>query len=118
MVNQSPLVTKNLDAPVKFDPEQVKKIIIDYIVRCRYNAFRNSMILYASVHWVGQNIDLSKFELTKDNPYLALKGELWHVFYEDISENRPHYDGTALYKEGNFLNISGRLRENFSLKRW
>ena len=34
---------------------------------------------------------------TKDNPYLALKGEIWVVFCECLWENWPRYNGTALY---------------------
>ena len=33
----------------------------------------------------------------KDNPYLALTGELWVVFCEYLWENWPRYNGTALY---------------------
>ena len=35
--------------------------------------------------------------LTKDNPNVTLTGELWDVFCEDLGENRPRYNGTALY---------------------
>ena len=37
----------------------------------------------------------SKCEL-EYTPYLALKGELWSVFYEDFQENWLHYNSTAL----------------------
>ena len=37
------------------------------------------------------------FELTTDTPYLALTGELWGICGEDFGENRPRYNGTALY---------------------
>ena len=30
-------------------------------------------------------------------PYLALPGELWVVYCEDLGENWPRYNGTALY---------------------
>ena len=30
---------------------------------------------------------------TKDTPYLALAGELWGVFCEDLGENRTRYNG-------------------------
>ena len=33
----------------------------------------------------------------KDNPYLALTGELWGVFCEYVWENWLRYNGTALY---------------------
>ena len=39
----------------------------------------------------------SDIELTKHTPYLALMGELWGVFCEDLGENWPHCNGTALY---------------------
>ena len=38
-----------------------------------------------------------KFVLTKDIPYLALTGEPWGVFRENIWESRPRYNGTAVY---------------------
>ena len=44
---------------------------------------------------LGQN--LITIELTKDNPYLPLTGELWVVFCEDLGENWPRYKGTAQY---------------------
>ena len=34
--------------------------------------------------------------ITADTPYLALTGELWGVYCEDVGENRPRYNGTAL----------------------
>ena len=34
---------------------------------------------------------------SQNTTYLALKGELWGVFYEDFGENWLHYKGTALY---------------------
>ena len=36
------------------------------------------------------------FRLTQDNPYLALAGELWGVYCEDLEEKLPRYNGTAL----------------------
>ena len=36
-------------------------------------------------------------ELTKETPYLALTGELWGVVCEELGENWPRYNGTALY---------------------
>ena len=44
----------------------------------------------------------SDFRITTDTPYLALTDELWGVYCEDIGENWPCYNGTALYF---FLNI-------------
>ena len=40
----------------------------------------------------------SNIKLTKDIPYLALMGKLWDVFWEDLGENLPRYNGTALYR--------------------
>ena len=39
----------------------------------------------------------SEFVFTKDNPCLALTGELWGVYCEYFGENWPRYNGTALY---------------------
>ena len=39
-----------------------------------------------------------EFVLTKDTPYLALTGELWSVYCEDLGENWLHYNGITLYK--------------------
>ena len=39
----------------------------------------------------------SDFKLTTDTPYLALTGELWGVYCEDLWENWLRYNGTALY---------------------
>ena len=39
----------------------------------------------------------SDFKLATDTPYLALTGELWGVYCEDLWENRPRYNDTALY---------------------
>ena len=38
----------------------------------------------------------SDFNHTKDAPYLALTGELWGVFCEDLREIWPRYGSTAL----------------------
>ena len=40
----------------------------------------------------------SYLRITKDNPYLALTGELWDVYFEEFGENWLHYNGTALYE--------------------
>ena len=39
----------------------------------------------------------SDFKLTKDTPYLALRGELWGVYCEELGENWLCFNGTALY---------------------
>ena len=41
----------------------------------------------------------AQFEPTKDNPHVALTGELWGVFCEDLGENRAYHISTALYME-------------------
>ena len=38
----------------------------------------------------------SNIRLTKDTPYLALTVEMWGIFCEDLEENWPRYNGTAL----------------------
>ena len=39
----------------------------------------------------------SDFKLTTDTLYLALTCELWGVYCEDLEENWPRFNGTALY---------------------
>ena len=39
---------------------------------------------------------ISQFVRT-DTRYLALTGELWGVYCDDMGENWPRYNGTALY---------------------
>ena len=36
--------------------------------------------------------------ITTDTPYLALSGELLDVYCEDLGENWPRYNDTALYE--------------------
>ena len=43
---------------------------------------------------------ISEFVITKDTPYLTLRGELWGVVCEDFEENWPSYNGNTLYFEG------------------
>ena len=38
----------------------------------------------------------SEVRFTKDTPYLALTGELWGVFCEDLGENLPRYNSTVV----------------------
>ena len=64
-------------------------------VECRYNTVQYSAIFYTALHWLKQNIN--QCQITNYTPYLALTGELWGVFWEDLIENWPHYKGTALY---------------------
>ena len=65
----------------------------------------------------------SDIRITTDTPYLALTGELWGVYCEDLGENWSRYNGTALYYavpvwsvdhimmswHGNALRITGPL---------
>ena len=39
----------------------------------------------------------SDFKITTHTPYLALTGELWDVYCEDLGDTWPHHKGTALY---------------------
>ena len=39
----------------------------------------------------------SDFKRTTDTPYLAREGEIWGVYCDEIAENLPRYNGTALY---------------------
>ena len=39
----------------------------------------------------------SGFNITTDTPYLALRGELWGAYWEDLGENWPRLNGTAVY---------------------
>ena len=54
----------------------------------------------------------SDFRITRDTPYLALTGELWGVFCEDLEENGPGYNGTALYQ--NIDIFSNKVLESLS----
>ena len=42
---------------------------------------------------------VSDFILTTDTPHLALTGELWGVYCEDLGENWQRYNATTLYVE-------------------
>ena len=61
-------------------------------VECRYNAVKYNMIL----HTLPESIYHS-FNQKKYIPCFALTVELWDVFCEDLRENWPRYNGTALY---------------------
>ena len=39
----------------------------------------------------------SDTRITTDTPYLAFAAELWGVYCEDLGENWPRYNDTALY---------------------
>ena len=64
-------------------------------VECRYKAIQYN-VLYMLLQQLGQN--LIRIEFTKGTPYLALAGELWGVFCEDLEENWLCHNGNALYK--------------------
>ena len=53
------------------------------------------MLLFTSPRWLAGFE--CKFEPIKDTAYFALTGELWFVFCDDSAQNRPRYNGTALY---------------------
>ena len=77
-----------------------------YIFECCYDAVQNHDILYGASMTATEH--KSDFKLTTYTPYLALKGELWDVFYENFEEDWPRYSGTALYIHIpiNFVNSS------------
>ena len=58
-----------------------------YTAQCRYNAVKKP--LYCIQYYSDWDRTKSEVELTKDAPYLALTGELWGVFCEDLDENWP-----------------------------
>ena len=66
-------------------------------VECRYNAVKRNMILHMIRQWKAKHA--SDVIFSKDTPYLALTGELWDVFCEDLGDNWLRYNGTALYIE-------------------
>ena len=72
-----------------------RKIFTKYTVRCRYHGpiWHDSAYISA----VTEAEYESQFEPTKYIPYLALTGELWNVFCEDLGKNWLRYNGTALY---------------------
>ena len=41
----------------------------------------------------------SDIRITTDTPYRALTEELWGVYCEELEENWPRYNGTALYSK-------------------
>ena len=61
----------------------------------------SAVITWLNITWFSIWFDnevkyASEVIFTKDTPYLALTGELWGVFCEDLGENWPRYKGTAL----------------------
>ena len=63
-------------------------------VKCHYNTIQ-FIVLYMVLQWLGLNF--IQVELSKDTPYLALMGQLWGPFCEDLRENWLRYNGTTLY---------------------
>ena len=59
------------------------------------------MVLYTVLSPTTATKRKSDFKLTTDTPYLALPGELWGAYYENLEENWQLYNGTALYLEEN-----------------
>ena len=57
------------------------------IVECFYNLKRGPIHDIAFITAVTETGDKSEFQPTKYIPYLALTGELWDVFCEDLEEN-------------------------------
>ena len=71
------------------------------ILNSVYNAVQYDIILYTSLRWLRQSINhsfKSQFLPSKYIPYLALLGELWDVFFEDLVKNWPRYNVTVLYR--------------------
>ena len=61
---------------------------------------------------------VSDFNLTTDNPHLALTGELWDIYCDDLGANWPRYNGTALYYCSQWIHVidlSIHNKENKSL---
>ena len=58
-------------------------------------------------HWMTYNTKMtvgerkSDFKFKTDTPYLARDNELWGVYCEDLGENWPCYNGTALFVTNN-----------------
>ena len=88
-------------------------------VKCRYDLwwwcgpiyrdFTHSTAMTAAEHE-------SDLKLTTDTPYLTLTHELWDVCCEEIAENRPHYNGTALY--WGLVKMASHLANNPWEKNW
>ena len=74
-------------------------------VECRYSAVQYNMKLYTSLVRQGQNMNVSL------NPQQT--PQLWGVFCDDFGENRPHYNGTALYCEGWCDKITGTVDSRY-----
>ena len=65
-------------------------------VECRYNAVQYCKNISWSITGTGAEYQ-SDAGSTKDTPYLALTGELWGVFCENLWENWSRYNDTAPY---------------------
>ena len=62
----------------------------------------------------------SDYRITTYTPYLALTGELWVVCCEDFGENRPCFNGTALYLTLYYSEVTWgcRISDNQQLDRF
>ena len=60
-----------------------------------YNTVQYNTIFHTALCWQKQNIN--QCQITNYTPYLARVGELWGRFCEDLVENWPRFNGTALY---------------------
>ena len=63
-------------------------------IECRCNAVQHHDFSYGTTMTVAEH--KSDLQLTKDTPYLALTGELWGVYCDNLEENWPLYNGTVL----------------------
>ena len=52
----------------------------------------------------------SDIRITIDTPYLALTGELWGVYCEDLGENWPRYNSTTLYSQVTLYSMMSAVR--------
>ena len=68
-----------------------------YTVECLCNTVQYDIIFPMTLSWVKQNIN-QECQITNYIPYLALTGELWGVFCEDLVETWQRYNDTAIYK--------------------
>ena len=76
-------------------------------VECRYNAVKCNTIFNTALRWLKQYIN--QCQIASYNPYLTLTGELWGVFCEDLVENWPRYNGTALYHYNKFKKFKFKI---------
>ena len=65
-------------------------------IMCRYNVVQHNAIFRTTLD-VTEVLYKSEYVFTKDTPYLALRGELWGVFWGDFQEHWLHHNDTTLY---------------------